>query len=77
MQGLRIKELRSLNKHYYYGEGESMEKPYTKKSTELSGNRYSNNLAYLNDYDFEFDFELSLMPKSLEKLISKFRYSNK
>ena len=55
-----------------------MEKHYTKKSTEIkSGNRYSNNLAYLNDYDFEFDFELSLMPKSLEKLISKFRYSNK
>jgi len=53
---------------------ESMEKLYTKKSIEQKGNRYSHNLAYLNDYDFEFDFELSLMPKSLEKLISKFRY---
>ena len=54
-----------------------MEKHYTKNYTKVSGNRYSNNLAYLNDYDFEFDFELTLMPKSLEKLISKFRYSNK
>lgn len=44
------------------------------KPIEQKGNRYSNNLAYLNDYDFEFDFELSLMPKTLENLIKKFRY---
>ena len=28
-----------------------MEKHYTKKYTKVSGNRYSNNLAYLNDYE--------------------------
>jgi hypothetical protein len=49
-----------------------MEEHYTTKYIEQKGNRYSNNLAYLNDYDFEFDFELTLMPKSLEKLINKF-----